>query len=323
MLEWWLTEKIWVDYYQLLHYYVSVCSSCPCFIREIISNMVQILYWKELASKLKITLQEKVKTYFAGKSVYMAILFLWDNISSKVYVEKKIQYGNDIWIDVKLVNNLSTYEEIITSIDWLNSDENCVWIIIQLPLPENLQKYKSQILSRVQAKKDIDWLGGVLLGLSSIDLIDFLPATPKSVFYLLDSYGLGNIVWKKICVLWQSNLAGKPIVLEAIKRGALVTSLNAFSDIENTRKITKESDYIISCTWQVNLVDDTFLRDDKSQIIIDVWYGHVNWKPVGDVNMESIHDKVLSYTPVPGWVGPLTVACLFDNIFCLSDLDLL
>lgn len=284
--------------------------------------MVQILYWKELATTLKIQLQEKVKTYFSGKNVYMAILFLWDNISSKVYVEKKIQYGKDIWIDVKLINNLVTYEEIITAIDWFNKDKSCVWIIVQLPLPDHLQKHKSQILAKVAYQKDVDGLGWVLFGLSSIDLIDFLPATPKSVFYVLDSYGLGKIEWKKICVLWQSNLAGKPIVLEAIKRGALVTSLNAFSDLENTRKIAKESDYIISCTWQVNLVDASFLRDDKSQIVVDVWYGHVNWKPVGDVNMESIHEKVLAYTPVPGWVGPLTVACLFDNIFCLRDLNI-
>lgn len=305
--------------------------------------MVQILSWTNLADDLKLQLQQKSKKYFWNKPVYMAIIFVWNNTSSRVYVEKKKQYWLDIWIQVKIIDqeyidnfklekinieNKKTiesqdYNKVIQIINFLNNDVNCVWIIVQLPLTETLQKYKSQILARVKPKKDIDWLGGVLLGLSSIDLIDFLPATPKSVFYLLDKYNLWNIAWKKVCVLWQSNLAWKPIVLEAIKRGGLVTSLNNLSDIENTRKITKESDYIISCTWQINLIDSSFLRSDCSQIVVDVWYGHINWKPVWDVNIESVKDNVLAYTPVPGWVWPLTVACLFDNIFDLQDMEVI
>lgn len=88
--------------------------------------------------------------------------------------------------------------------------------------------------------------------------------------------------------------------------------------------MTKQSDYIISCTGQVHLVDDSFLRDDKTQILVDVGYGHIDGKPVGDVNIDTIKDKVAAYTPVPGGVGPLTVACLFANVFTLQAyLDIL
>jgi methylenetetrahydrofolate dehydrogenase (NADP+)/methenyltetrahydrofolate cyclohydrolase len=78
------------------------------------------------------------------------------------------------------------------------------------------------------------------------------------------------------------------------------------------------ADYIISCTGKVHLIDDSYIRDDKSQILIDIGYGHIDGKPVGDVNIPSIQDKVASYTPVPGGIGPLTVACLFDNVFVLQ-----
>jgi methylenetetrahydrofolate dehydrogenase (NADP+)/methenyltetrahydrofolate cyclohydrolase len=83
--------------------------------------------------------------------------------------------------------------------------------------------------------------------------------------------------------------------------------------------IAKQSDYIISSTGKVHLVDADFVRDDKSQIIVDVGYGHIDGKPVGDVNIDLIKDKVAAYTPVPGGVGPLTVACLFANVFVLQS----
>ena len=82
--------------------------------------------------------------------------------------------------------------------------------------------------------------------------------------------------------------------------------------------MTKQSDYIISCTGKIHLIDASFLRDDRSQIVIDVGYGHKDGKPVGDVDIEAIKDKVAAYTPVPGGIGPLTVACLFDNVFTLQ-----
>lgn len=79
------------------------------------------------------------------------------------------------------------------------------------------------------------------------------------------------------------------------------------------------SDYIISCTGKVHLIDESFVRDDQSQIVVDVGYGHLDGKPVGDVNVETIKDKVASYSPVPGGVGPITIACLFDNVFILQE----
>ncbi|HOQ79407.1 MAG TPA: bifunctional 5,10-methylenetetrahydrofolate dehydrogenase/5,10-methenyltetrahydrofolate cyclohydrolase, partial [Candidatus Absconditabacterales bacterium] len=209
--------------------------------------------------------------------------------------------------------------KIIDLIHYLNHDKDCVGIIVQLPLPEELKKYKSQILSTISPNKDIDGMGGVLNGLSSIDLIDFVPATPKAVVKILKEYDLYNIRGKIITVIGQSNLVGKPLVLEFIKQGATVFSTNSSTPVEKTKELCKMSDIIVSCTGVVHLVNDEFIRDDKSQILIDVGYGHKAGKPVGDVDFESVKDRVKYITPVPGGVGPLTVACLFENIFDIQE----
>jgi len=301
---------------------------------------MKLLSWKEVSEKLQSILKLKKAETFGDKPVYIAIIFLWEDYSSNVYVNHKKKYGEKIWIstivfgqtsfdnsDSSNFRNLDLFinqeyndvHQVIELVQYLNYDPNCVGIIVQLPLPEKFQKSKNMILSTISPAKDIDWMWWVDVGLSSIDLIDFLPATPKAVLYLLDQYNLWNLDWKAISILWQSNLVGKPLALECIKKWATVFSFNENSDINHIKEITKKSDYIFTCTWKVHLIDSLFIRDDNSQIIVDIGYGHIDGKPVGDVNFDDIQDKVAYITPVPWWVWPLTVACLFDNIFTLQE----
>lgn len=302
-----------------------------------------LLKWKTLSEKLQQELSTKAKKLSPNKDKYIWIIYLWDNESSKIYVWLKQKYWEKIWIkgyvfgqykkwDKLPENTKEDYDvqlymkqeydniwKIIDLIHYLNHDKDCVGIIVQLPLPEEFKKYKSQILSTISPNKDIDGMGGVLNGLSSIDLIDFVPATPKAVVKILKEYDLYNIRWKIITVIWQSNLVWKPLVLEFIKQWATVFSTNSSTPVEKTKELCKMSDIIVSCTWVVHLVNDEFIRDDKSQILIDVWYGHKDWKPVWDIDFESVKDKVKYITPVPGGVWPLTVACLFENIFDIQE----
>ncbi len=296
-----------------------------------------------MAIELQNELKEKTLKTFGDKKAYVAIIFLWEDYSSATYVKHKKKYGDSIGLPVIVFgqnqnpeydrNQATSFDDvgiyvnqtydnifkIMELIKFLNYDENCVWIIVQLPLPEKFKKYKTQILAAISPDKDIDGLGGVLTGLTSIGLIDFTPATPKAVLTLLDHYDLWDMNWKKISIIGQSNIVWKPLILECIKRWATVSSFNQDNSLEEIKTMTKNSDYIISCTGHVHLVDESFVRDDKSQIVIDVWYGHKDGKPVWDVVIENIVDNVASYTPVPGWIGPLTVACLFDNVFSLIE----
>lgn len=305
--------------------------------------MVTLLSWKEFSLAFKQDLIQKRAKFFWDRKIYVAIIFLGNDYSSATYVKHKKAYGNSIWLSVLVFwqNHQAEYDrnqagkfddvgiyinqnydsiwKIMELIRYLNQDDECVGIIVQLPLPDVFKSYKTQILSAITPIKDLDGLGGVLTWLSSMDLINFVPATPKAVLYLLDSYGLGNMKGKTVSIIGQSTIVGKPLIIDCIKRWATVASFNQENSLEEIKIMTKQSDYIISCTWQVHLVDDTFVRSDNSQIIVDVWYGHIDGKPVGDVNIQTIEDKVASYTPVPGGVGPLTVACLFDNIFILQS----
>jgi methylenetetrahydrofolate dehydrogenase (NADP+) / methenyltetrahydrofolate cyclohydrolase len=288
-----------------------------------------ILEGKSYSLKLQEQLKEKSQTLPQGS--YIAILFFGDNYSSTTYVRHKQKYGETIGIEVKIFTEKAIPPALIVGkglgdglpsfldlINQLNHDTLCIGIIIQLPLPEELKEFQTELLAAISPTKDIDGLGGICTGLATINLIDFIPATPKAVLTLLDHYNLGNMKNKKVSIIGQSNIVGKPLIMECIKRGATVSSFNIENTPEEIKEITRHSDYIISCTGHIHLVDETYIGDKHDQIIIDVGYGHIDSKPVGDVNIERIKNLVLAYTPVPGGIGPLTVACLFDNIFTLQ-----
>lgn len=172
-----------------------------------------ILDGKQLALDLQVELKAKVANTFSEQK-YVAIIFLGEDYSSAAYVKHKKKYGESISLPVIVFgqnqnvdydrnqagkfDDVSIYinqkydsiGKVMELIKYLNQDASCVGIIVQLPLPDQFKQYKTQILSAITPTKDVDGLGGVLTGLSSIDLIDFVPATPRAVLYLLDKYNL-------------------------------------------------------------------------------------------------------------------------------------
>lgn len=190
-------------------------------------------------------------------------------------------------------------------------------MILQLPLPSELQAFKNEFLSAIVPQKDLDGLGGTLVGKSFFEMIAFAPATPKAVMSLLDYYHLGEVRGKKVAIIGQSTIVGKPLALELLKRGAQLCCFDIHSDPEEIKKFCQSADYIFSGTGQMHLVNEQYLSGKKNQILIDIGYGHLEGKPAGDIDFEAVKDKVLHITPVPGGVGPLTIASLFDNVFVL------
>ena len=255
-----------------------------------------LLYWKPVADKIMEEQKKEVLKFFPNWDKFLAILFFWENSSSKIYVKHKQKYWENIWMDTRVFWQddwkIRDKNEVIKLIEELNNNENCIWIIVQLPLPENLIQYKNEILSAIEPNKDVDGLWWTLVWKNFFNMLSFTPATPKAVMYLLDYYNMWDLKCKKVAIIWQSMIVWKPLALECIKRGAQI----ACFDINNTpweiKSYTKQADYIFSATWQIYLIDDTYIWDKKNQIIVDVWYGHKDWKAVGDVNIEKIQDQV-------------------------------
>ncbi|UFX83002.1 bifunctional 5,10-methylenetetrahydrofolate dehydrogenase/5,10-methenyltetrahydrofolate cyclohydrolase [Candidatus Absconditicoccus praedator] len=282
-----------------------------------------ILYGDPVKEKIRSKIKNNLKNFDVTHK-YVGILLLNDDPSSYAYVNKKKEFGNELGIDVVIHDRMSSQinpdssENIIHNIKAMNEDPFCVGIVVQLPLPKNLKSHQSEILSSIDPQKDIDGLGGVNFGLSSIGFNNFIPATPKAVINILNYYNLDEFRGKKVTILGQSNLVGKPLAMDMIKKGAEVFSFNEYADIEDMKMFSKNSDYIISATGKSNLIDENFVAKDGSQVLIDVGWTKEDGKVKGDIDFDFLKDQVRAITPVPGGVGPVTVASLFENIFYLQ-----
>ena len=293
-----------------------------------------LLKWKEKAEMLKEYHKQLRSQYFWHEDKFVAVLFFWENNPSQVYVNLKKKYAQEIWLDFLVFwqwedsynekypdlikyqeKEYNNKDEIIKLIQLLNNDEDCLWIICQLPLTDELKPYQKEICNSILPIKDMDWLWDKLQKWAFEWKINFLPATAQAVISLRNAYNLWTFEWQIISVIGQSDIVWRPISRYLELQNAIVYKF----DIRNTKdeiiEHTKKSDVIISCTWALHMIDNKFLNKKNNQIIIDVWYWFLNWKSTGDVDFEKVEHKVYAISPVPGWVGPMTVASLFWNIF--------
>lgn len=266
-------------------------------------------------------LQQKTSDLIKKHSIhgYVAIFMLGENHPGKVYVRKKTEYAEKLWLTTKIFSESWTVEK---DIEKCNEDKDCIWVIIQLPLPKELESKKKELLDLVHPAKDPDCLWTSLLHQSTLHWwhIDIAPATPSAVMHLLNHYHFHHSInWFQIAILWESDLIWSPLSKILAHYGWYVHSFNEHSNQKRMREICQESDLIIATTWKLHLVDETFIRPDQSQVIIDVGRGMLNGKPAWDVNYENIFDKVSAITPVPWWVWPVTVASLFWNVVRLYE----
>lgn len=175
----------------------------------------------------------------------------------------------------------------------------------------------------VDVHKDIDGLWWVGVGRSLVGQWDFLPATPKSAVTLMDAYGYGDVAWKVVLVIGQSVLFGRPFTLEMIKRWATVICGNSRSPTGYLQSCAQTADIIVSATGRRHLIDHSWHSSDWSEkVLIDVGYGIQDGKAFWDIDWEYFVDHVAAITPVPGGVGPVTVAALFHNIIDLHKMNI-
>lgn len=295
-----------------------------------------LLKWKEKSEELKDKYRELRTQCFGDEKKFVAVLFFGKSNPSQVYVNLKKKYAQEIWFDCLIFGQweiwfnkeypdlveyqkkeYSNKDEVIELVKRLNNDERCVGIICQLPLTEELKPYQKEICNAINPLKDMDWLWDKLQERAFEWKIKFLPATAQAVISLWDAYNLWSFEWKIISVIWQSDIVWRPISRYLELKWANVHTFDIRNTPEEIMDQAKKSDVIISCTWALHLIDDKFVNKNKNQILIDVGYGFLNWKSTGDIDFKKVENKVYAISPVPGWVGPMTVASLFGNIFTI------
>ncbi len=200
-----------------------------------------------------------------------------------------------------------TEEKLIKKIEELNNDDSVNGIILQLPLPKNMDE--KRVISSISPEKDIDCLTFVNQGKLYMGEETFMPCTPKSVLTILKSLNI-NLDGMEVVVVGRSNIVGKPASALMLKENCTVTTCH--SRTKNLKEVCKRADILIVAIGKPKFIDDSYIKEDA--IVIDVGTNSVEGKITGDVDFEKVIDKASFVTPVPGGVGALTTTLLMKNV---------
>ena len=279
--------------------------------------MAQILDGKIVQGTVKTRLEEEIKALALKPK--LVILQIGDLPSSNTYIKKKKLFGESVGTIVwhKQYREDVEEEELLRDIEGFNNDPNVHGIILQIPIPEHFNKHA--LLEAIKPEKDVDGLGSVNFKLlSENDPKGFMPATTKGILSLLDHYKI-EVKGKKVTVVGRSALVGKPTALALLNRDATVTVCH--SQTADLREETKKADILVVAAGKPKFITADFVK--SGEIIIDVGINvgvtklqeeTGDSKIVGDVDFETVKDIVAGISPVPGGVGPMTVASLFENL---------
>lgn len=269
--------------------------------------MVIILDGKKLRDKIFESLKAELDKM--SEKPTLAVILVGENPASQIYVRNKKKTAEKLGINslsIEYPADISE-NELLSKIQKLNNDKNITAILVQLPLPEHINKNK--IIDAILPQKDVDGLTPYNLGkLFSGEEPYVYPCTPKGILLLLDEYNI-ELDGKNVVVIGRSNLVGKPVAQMLLKRNATVTMCH--SHTKNLSEITKTADIVVSAVGK-NVIGEKMLKSNC--VVIDVGiFRDENGKLSGDVDFENV-SKISAYiSPVPGGVGPMTIASLMLN----------
>jgi len=244
------------------------------------------------------------------KKLKLCVIEIGDNFSNKVYLKQKEKVCTSLGIEfnhIKLDENILD-DDVVYIIEELNNDDNVDGIMLQLPIPNHLNK--NNIINKIDYKKDVDGLTDI----NKIRLLNnnpyLIPCTSLGIIKLLDYYNI-EIDNKNIVILGRSEIVGKPLFNMLISKNATVTICNSYSDYSY---FTRKADIIISAIGKSKFIKGSDIKKDS--IIVDVGINRLdNGRICGDIDFEPVKNKASYITPVPGGIGPVTVAMLVNNLY--------
>ena len=259
-------------------------------------------------------LREEIKNEIANlkkktnKVPGLTVILIGEFAPSQIYVRNKEKNSKEVGINSNVLKYPSdvSEDEILNKIQELNKDKNISGILVQLPLPEQINKEK--IINAINPLKDVDGFNPVNVGNLASGYKAIVPCTPLGCLLLIKKVEK-NLTGKHAVIIGRSNLNGKPMAQLLLKENCTVTVVH--SKTKNLQNECLKADILVAAVGVPNLVKKDWVKNDA--IIIDVGINKVDNKIIGDVNFDEIKDKVKAITPVPGGVGPMTIACLLSN----------
>ena len=277
----------------------------------------QIIDGKGIANDIKDQLKQRVeKRQAQGLRVPgLAVIKIGSDPASEVYVRNKRNACQQVGI-ISIAHDLpveTTQEALLSLIDDLNMDESIDGILVQLPVPEHINP--ETIIERIHPDKDVDGFHPYNIGRLALRVPVLRPCTPRGIMTLLESTG-ETIKGKDVCIVGASNIVGRPMGLELLIAGCTVTTCHRFT--KNLAAHIGRADILIVAVGKPGLVKSEWIKENA--IIIDVGINRLdNGKLVGDIDFDTAKDRAGHITPVPGGVGPMTVATLLQNTVDAAD----
>lgn len=272
---------------------------------------MKLINGKEISKSIKDEIKAEVEALkAAGKRLpKLVVVLVGDNQASQVYVRNKergCQYTGMLSEIIRRDNNC-TQEELLKIIDDLNHDDNVDGILVQLPLPKQIDE--QAIIEAIDPTKDVDGFHPRNIAKLFLNEEGLVPCTPAGMMAMLDAIGY-DLDGKEVCVVGRSNIVGKPVSLLALARNATVTITH--SHTKDLPKVTSRADVLIAAIGQPKFFTKEYIKEGA--VVLDVGMDRdENNKLCGDVDFEDVKDKCHAITPVPGGVGPMTISLLLKN----------
>ena len=262
---------------------------------------------KEIRENLKIKCDELKEK---GINPKLAVIMVGEDKASKVYVRNKSKACEEIGIAFEefLLDENITQKELIDLIQKLNKDKTIHGILLQSPIPKHLDI--NEAFRTITPEKDVDGFNPVNVGKLSLNQDTFVSCTPYGIMRMFEAYNI-DLEGKNLVIVGRSNIAGKPLIQCCLNKNATVTVCH--SRTKNLKEHTKNADIVIAAIGKSKFITEDMVKDNAVVIDVGINRGE-DGKLTGDVDFENVSKKASYITPVPGGVGPMTIAMLMNNV---------